>query len=349
MSSAERQVEFLDHLQRILNEGSFVSSYKYALIRVLADLSVERSALNDGSLKIPLDELAERFIEVYWRQVAPFRGKRVLAQNSGRQASLITRIAAIRERAGKLSEARRLPGWKALIAGTKRLLDEMPLWRLQRVGDEMLECFYENRLVDDAIHLKPGIAACFAAQFQVVQALVQLSWLRFVQRLPVNHDLIGQGGDLAEFLFGADRSVLGPLCEWLADLQEGQCFYCGSALRARGEVDHFVPWVRYPRDLGHNFVLTHDACNGAKGDRLAAVPHLERWLERNAAREVELDALFSKARVLHDAATSVQVAAWSYESVDRAGGLVWSEGDTLVYLGRDWRKRFDTAWRGAEP
>ncbi len=348
MSSAERQVEFLDNLQRILNEGSFVSSYKYALIRVLADLSVERSALDDGSLKIPLDELAERFIEVYWRQVAPFRGKRVLAQNSGRQASLITRIAAIRERAGKLSEARRLPEWTVLIATTRRLLDEMPLWRLQRVGDEMLECFYENRLVDRAIHLKPGIAACFAAQFQVVQALVQLSWLRFVQRLPVNHDLIGQGGDLAEFLFGADRSVLGPLCERLTDLQEGKCFYCGTALRARGEVDHFVPWVRYPRDLGHNFVVTHDACNGAKGDRLAAVPHLERWLERNSAREEELNALFAKARVLHDASTSVQVAAWSYESVDRAGGLVWSEGDKLVYLGQDWRKRFDTAWRGAK-
>jgi hypothetical protein len=339
--SAE-QLEFLNNLQRILNEGTFVASYKYALVHVLADLCVERSPAADGRLTIPLDTLSERFIEVYWRQVAPFKGKEILAQNSGKQASLINSIAAIRIRAGKLSDARRLPQWNTLVRRTGRLLLSMPLWRLQRVGDELLECFYPNRLIDGAIRLKPGVAACFALQFPVVQALVQMAWLRLVQRLPHNNELIGHGGDLSEFLFGADRNVLGPLSEGLADLQQGVCFYCQAALRGGGHVDHFIPWVRYPRDLGHNFVLTHDRCNGAKGDRLAALPHLDRWLERNIAQRSELDGIFAKVRVLYDAATSTQVAAWSYESVDRAGGLVWSEGDHLVYLRRDWRKRFES-------
>jgi hypothetical protein len=337
-ADAAAQVEFLDNLQRILNEGSFVASYKYALIRVLADLCVERSADSQDRLKIPLDDIAERFIEVYWRQVAPFRGSRVLAQNTGRQAALITRIAAIRERSGKLSEARRLPAWRALVRTTKQLLVTMPLWRLQRVGDQTLECFYPNKLVDDTVQLNPGVAACFAAQFQVVHALVQLAWLRFVQQLPPNHDIIGQAGDLAEFLFGADRSVLRPLCDRLTELQKGTCFYCQTALRAQGAVDHFIPWVRYPRDLGHNFVLTHSACNGAKADRLAAVPHLERWLRRNLDHDSELSGIFLKARVLHSADTSTHVAAWSYESVERAGGLVWIEGDNLVPLTSAWRK-----------
>jgi hypothetical protein len=339
---AAAQLAFLNYLQRILNEGSFVASYKYALIRVLADLSVEHSPGPDGSLRIQLDELAERFIEVYWRQVAPFKGKEILAQNTGRQASLITRIAAIRGRSVKLSDAKRSPAWRALVRNTRNLLLEMPLWRLQRVGDELLECFYPNQLLDGGIYLKPGVAACFALQFPVVQALVQLAWLRFIQQLPHNNGLIGQGGDLAEFLFGADRSVFGPLSLRLMDLQAGFCFYCRSSLRGNAHVDHFIPWVRYPRDLGHNFVLTHDSCNGAKGDRLAALPHLERWLERNVCQRAELDGIFGKARLLHDADTSIQVAAWSYESVDRAGGLVWSEGNNLVYLGRDWRKRFDS-------
>ena len=40
--SAEAQVRFLRDLQRILDEGSFVATYKFALIHALADLAVER-------------------------------------------------------------------------------------------------------------------------------------------------------------------------------------------------------------------------------------------------------------------------------------------------------------------
>ncbi len=29
-------------------------------------------------------------------------------------------------------------------------------------------------------------------------------------------------------------------------------------------IDHFIPWSRYPIDLGHNFVLAHAGCNSAK-------------------------------------------------------------------------------------
>lgn len=339
-ANAHEQLEFLNNLQRILNEGSFVATYKYALIRVLADLSVERRPAPDGSLDVPLDDLADRYIEVYWRQVAPFRHRRTLVQSHGNQAVLITRIAALRERFAKLSEARRTPRWRSLVRSTKSLLLANPLWRLQRVGNELLECFYANRLEDGAIRLKPGVAACFSAQFPVVQALVQLAWLRLVQQLPVNRELIGQGGDVAEFLFGADRSALVRLADRLLDVQRGRCFYCERRLLAARHVDHFVPWVRYPRDLGHNFVLAHDSCNSRKGDLLAGVEHLDRWLERNESRRSELDRIFSEIRLLFDAETSRHVAAWSYEQVERAGGLVWLIGDRFEHLTGAWRSRF---------
>ena len=339
-ASPERQLEFLGNLQRILNEGSFVATYKYALLRVLADFSVERSPAEDGSLVIPLDELADRFIEVYWRQAAPFRGRRTLVATTGGQALLIARIAAIRESVGKLSEARRTPRWRSLVRSTKSLLLEQPLWRLQRVGNELLECFYANRLENEAIRLKPGVAGCFAVQFPVVQALVQLAWLRMVQQLPKNRELIGQGGDVADFLFGADRSGLKHLGEMLVDVQRGNCFYCRRKLAASSHVDHFIPWVRYPRDLGHNFVLTHDTCNGHKADFLAGVEYLDRWLERNDNLRLELDQIFAEARLLYDAETSRQVAAWSYEQVERARGLVWLGGERFEHLTRDWRSRF---------
>lgn len=342
-ANANRQLEFLGNVQRILNEGSFVATYKYALIRVLANLSIERASAPDGSLKLPLEDLAERFIEVYWRQAAPFRHRRTLVQATGSQASLLTQLVAMREKVAKLSDARRTPRWRTLVRRTEKLLLEQPLWRLQRVGDELLDCFYANHLEDGAIRLKPGVAACFKAQFPVVQALVQLAWLRMVQQLPVNQEMIGQGGDVAEFLFGADRSALARLSGGLLDIQVGNCFYCDRRIPGTGHVDHFIPWVRYPRDLGHNFVLAHDACNSHKGDLLAGVQHLDRWLQRNTTRTADLERIFSEARVLHDAETSKHVAAWSYEQVERAGGLVWVGGEHFEHLGREWRSRFATA------
>src|SRR5688572_28840645 len=141
---------------------------------------------------------------------------------------------------------------------------------LQRVGADRLDFLYEERLVDGAIVLRPGIAACFQQQFTVVQALVQMAWLTFVQKLPPNRPLLGATGDLAEFLFGAERAGIRAIVEGLSGLQQGRCFYCGRSMTERVAVDHFIPWSRYPRDLGHNFVLAHDSCNQSKRDMLAA-------------------------------------------------------------------------------
>lgn len=339
-ATAPQQLQFLTDLQRILNEGSFVATYKYALIRVLAELSIERMANEDGTLVLPLDDVAERFIEAYWRQAAPFRHRRTLIQSTGNQAWLLTQLVALREQVSKLSEARCTPQWRSLVRRTKALLLEQPLWRLQRVGNELLECFYSNRPEDNAIRLKPGVAACFKEQFPVVQALVQLAWLRMVQQLPINRELIGQGGDVAQFLFGADRSAISKLSAGLMEIQLGKCFYCDKRISAAGHVDHFVPWVRYPRDLGHNFVLAHDTCNARKGELLAAVPYLEKWLVRNQRRRAELGQIFAEVRVLHDVETSKHVAAWSYDQVQRVGGLVWAGSDRFEHLTTTWRSCF---------
>jgi hypothetical protein len=153
------ELEFLTKLQRILSEGLFVASYKYALLLSLAELSVEKDAAPDGTLRIELDELAERFITLYWRQVAPFGGG-MLAQNAGNQASIITKIAALKTGAPTLAVARNNARWPRLVKEVGRLLDQMPLWKLQLVGAERMDFLYEERLIDRGIVLRPGVAAC---------------------------------------------------------------------------------------------------------------------------------------------------------------------------------------------
>jgi len=317
------QLEFLTKLQRILGEGLFVASYKYALLLSLAELSVEKSPAPDGSLRIELDELADRFITLYWRQVAPFGGKNMLAQNTGRQASIVGKIAAFKASAPTLAVARNHRAWSRLVREVGRLLDQMPLWKLQLVGRERLDFIYEERLVERGIVLRPGIAACFRAQFPVVQALVQAAWLSFVQCLPLNRPVLGSTTDLADFLFGCERSGLRVIAEGLLDLQKKRCFYCGVAVREGGVVDHFIPWSRYPLDLGHNFVLAHAACNNDKRDMLAASGHLERWVQRNDGEATVLNEIFGAARFPFDADASLSVAEWAYENAEQAGALVW--------------------------
>lgn len=336
-ATAEQQLRFLRDLQTILDGGQFVASYKFALLIALADISVECAPAVDGSLRIALDQLSERFIEVYWRQAAPFRGKESLWQNTGTQAAMISTIARIRGSAGSLAQARRSRSWAALVRRARAILLVQPLWRLQRVGPQTLACFYDQQLNDDAIVLKPGVPACFRALYGTVQAIVQLAWLRYVQNLPRNQALIGAGHDVADFLFGTDRSVLTPLREGLVDLQHGKCFYCPTALHGQSEVDHFIPWAHYLRDLGHNFVLAHRACNRSKRDLLADIPHLERWAGRNITESNALKELFERIHMQHDADTSIRVAEWRYSNVEEVGGLVWSKKDELVPLRANWR------------
>jgi len=340
VATPSAQLEFLVKLQRILNEGLFTASYKYALLLALAEISVEKNVRDDGTLHIPLEELAGRFIALYWRQAAPFRGASILKQNAGRQASAIERILAFRQYAPSLAQAQRHARWPQLVNRIARLLVEMPLWKLQRVGQDRLDFLYEEKIVEDGIVLRPGIAECFRQQYAVVQAIVQMAWLSFVQRLPDNRALLGSTGDLAEFLFGSERINLGRIVDGLRDLQHGRCFYCPGPLRERVEVDHFIPWAQYGRDLGHNFVLAHRSCNQDKRDMLAAPAHLERWMERNLGAGKVMEEILEDARFVHDLDASLSVTEWSYERAERAGALVWVERGSTLKLSPEWRTVF---------
>ena len=340
--SAAEQLEFLGKLQRILNEGQFVASYKYALIMSIAELCVEKAQSVNGTLYLPLQEIAERFVALYWRQAAPFAGGHFLRHNSGGEASAVSRIRAFQERAPTLSVARRDRRWPALIRSICRLLVEMPLWRLQLVGADRLDFLYKEELVDDGILLRPGVARSFREQFPVVQALVQMAWLTFVQRLPANQALLGSTGDLVDFLFGSERSALKALVGGLRDLQHGDCFYCRGRMHEKVAVDHFIPWSRYPRDLGHNFVLAHDSCNVDKRDMLAAPAHLERWVDRNVRDEVAIRQILEEARFMNDLDATYTVTEWQYEMTERAGGLVWVAKKGVT-------ERLTNAWRDIVP
>ena len=73
------ELEFLRKLQRLLAEGDFDVTYKFALLNALADFSLEGELASDGSLRVPLFGIAEKFIEYYWPQAGPIARKTAAA------------------------------------------------------------------------------------------------------------------------------------------------------------------------------------------------------------------------------------------------------------------------------
>ena len=59
-SPADGQLQFLKNLQRLLDEGTFTSTYKFALLLALADLAVERGDVGGEPLPVEAREIADK-------------------------------------------------------------------------------------------------------------------------------------------------------------------------------------------------------------------------------------------------------------------------------------------------
>lgn len=323
----EKHLEFIANLQRILDEGQFFATYKYALLMALADLSIERGDDTMASLEFTARDIAEKFISYYWRQALPFPGGPVLmaTMDPVHQAAVITRIAEAKEEHGStLAEFKTSPHrWSTLVTEVARIVVAQPLWKLQTVGGERLSLFYENTGGGGRICLMPGVAASFRKFYGLVRNIVQAEWMRQVRAIPRNRAVLKENSELMEFLFGSDRAPLTEYREILRPYQEYPCFYCGRGDDEKIVVDHFIPWSRYPVDLAHNFVLAHASCNSRKSDHLPALRHLDAWCSRNGTYAAALASAFNAKLLLHDAEASMQVAEWAYGQARSMSAYTW--------------------------
>jgi 5-methylcytosine-specific restriction endonuclease McrA len=342
MASPDKQIEFLSNLQRLLAEGSFVSTYKYALLLSLADLCVEQGRDDDAPLEIPTQLIGEKFAEYYWRQCAPYLpaggdDAGVLRQNTGEPPRIIRLLQARRGTyENSLVNLRRdEKAWKQTVTQVVAQVRKMPLWKLQTVGSQKLDFLYENSSGGTSITLKRGVGFCFRRHYPLVVDLFKGAWAQHVRRYNANR--LAEKTDLHEFLFGSERANLDAVRPIVREFQSGACFYCRRPLKEEaGQVDHFIPWARYPVDLGHNFVLAHATCNEQKSDRLPAAQHLNAWVEHNRNFGRDKGQEFERHGVIHDLATSAHIINWAYKQTCEFKGLTWIRAKELELLPADW-------------
>jgi 5-methylcytosine-specific restriction endonuclease McrA len=309
VTNAEQRgaIGFAEKVIELLDEGRYTATYKYALLLALMDVCLEhteRSGAAPGM--VTTRQLADKIVELYWPHTAPFGGiapAAVLKQNTTGQAEIISAITRFRSRHAAdpsvpRSEARMSApeAYQRLVRLVEWKLIEMPLPRLQMMGQShrsfIYEIFWDQRVeqrevtsyqhgdagpFDNRVMLRPGVGEYFLQLNGLLRPLIQRRWAAMVAQ--VNRLAESQ---LEMFLFGTDRTRTAKIRAGLWEIQGCRCFYCGGRITepVRGQVDHFVPWSRYPDDTLDNFVVTDNICNAAKSNSLAAADHLTRWTRR---------------------------------------------------------------------
>jgi len=336
-------IAFAEQLLTVLEEGSFTATYKYAVILALMDLCLEhstRAGAAPSSLTTP--QLAEKIVALYWPHARAFR-ERVLLQNSGRQAGILSQIvrfqdgliepSASRARAQSLGPA----AYTRLMREVEWTLVEMPLPKLQRVGREVVPFLYRIGWSDDVrrgefnsgdfdnvIRFVGDAGDHLVRLAPLIRPLVQREWAALVARFNQLPE-----AELERFLFGARREAIAHLAGPLGELQAGRCFYCAAKLSARAAVDHFVPWSRHPDDGLDNLVVAHAPCNGEKRDHLAAAEHVERWAERMQRQEGDLGTIAAVTRWQREPERTLGVARSIYLRLP-ASARLWQLEDRFV-------------------
>lgn len=173
--------------------------------------------------------------------------------------------------------------------------------------------------------------------FPLLQGMVRAKWLAWIQAQ--NHAALGAMQDLESFMFGTTRADLAGVKAALFELQEGRCFYRPNVAldRDTAQVDHFIPWAKYPCDVVANFVLASPTANAQKSDYLATTRHLGHWRSRNLAHAPLLAGIAGENRFDSGTITINHIAAWAYQTHAARGDLAWDAAEGLIPLDGGWR------------
>lgn len=356
MTGRRDAIAFAEKVLAVLELGSFSATYKYALFTALTDLCLEQtSASGAPPTTVTTRQLAEKVTEIYWPHATPYDGGRVLRQGgvrSGSQAEILSAIGAFRARhagaPGELHFRARLAhpaAFERLVRFVEWKLIEMPIPRLQVLGREEDRFLYDygwdqsirrsavtayqsgsRDAFDNRLLLEPGVAEHVISLTGVLRPVVRREWALMVAGMNALPE-----AKLEQFLFGASRIPLDAVREPMRELQGGRCFYCQGRVDSRADVDHFIPWARYPDNGVDNLVVAHPRCNNQKRDFFAAVEHLAHWTDRARRSAGDLDVVAKAAAWPRDAGRSRAVAHAMYSRLPE-GTRLWLAGSDLVPL-----------------
>jgi hypothetical protein len=287
-----------ERLLQVIDEGRRTATYKLALLLALLDAcAANADDVGQAPRALHTRDVARHVLRIYLPQVRDYLGaagdpthlKQITNKNSAVLGAVL-RLHLVAQASG----LKRLDQIEVhLPEELERCLDTVehtfaryPILLLQVIGNEHRPFLYDvdwtQSVSLSALHKEGGGLLRFRRGSgdhllrlaPLLRPLIELHWVRMVASIN-RIDL--ESEHLRAHLFGSERTAF-PLAlrAGLRELQGGRCFYCGGRLGPKTEIDHFIPWSRWPNEAIENLVVA-DRCNNHKRDHLAAKDHLERW------------------------------------------------------------------------
>lgn len=340
-----------ERLLQVIDEGRRTATYKLALLLALIDGCAARAdASGAAPSTLHTRDIARHVLAIYLPQargylVDPAADPLQLRQITNKRSAVlgaVLRLHMVGEDSGdrtlRALEANHPEEFHRCVDEVERTFARYPIRLLQVVGTEHRPFLYDvdwgasvslaalHRPGGGVLRFRPDAGDELLRLAPLVRPLIELHWVRMVAA--INHlDL--EGDRLRSHLFGAERSRFpARLRSGLRELQDDRCFYCATRLRSRVEVDHFVPWARWPNDAVENLVLA-DACNSHKRDHLAAAHHARRWSQRAATSGEDLAEIAVAANWTSDARRTLAIGRSSYFHLP-SGTPLWSLAGTFT-------------------
>jgi hypothetical protein len=353
-SGTEELADFAERLLAVIDDGRRTATYKLAVLMALMDCCAAGvSDRGRAPALIPTRTIARRVAELYWPQLRPFPTadgaidlRQITMKSSKVISTLHTAFAALPAVPTWQQAEDRLPAGHVtqVLDVVEVTVAREPLLRLQTVDGVSQPFIYDTewderitirRLHADggaAIHLRPGAGDQLIRLAPLLRPLIELQWVKMVARL----NRLGLMDDyLQRHLFGAARVAFPTaLRAGLAELQEGQCFYCENRLTLSTAVDHFLPWSRWPNDAIENLVIAHPSCNNHKSDRIPGPTPLARWAGRMTDQRSDLATMAVDTSWRSDPDRTVSLARGLYAHLPE-GAPVWNAPHRVGRAHRD--------------
>lgn len=358
-------IELAQYLIGLLDAASFDTTYKLATLEALIRAVSEDLGPNgEPRDRISAREISQHVLIRYWNQTANFVGgpaaeEGFLRQRSGgRGGDLVERVRTVREalslttRSDSLVHARMIAPVEVgkLERLTWERVVDMPIPRLQRFGSG--GSAVENRFLydydwgregkkkhislarqDDSVYLRPGVAVGLLTLQPLLVRHIEALWVQLVAQW---NPQLTDAGRLSEALFGGSRQGNVLLSDPLADIQNGNCFYCGSRLAKSRHVDHFLPWSVTHNDNIENLVVACQLCNSRKSAALPALDHVAIWRGRMSSgsrSDAQLKELADRFARPHNPPRSISQARSLYLYAGARRSL-WVLGNQFVEFDR---------------
>lgn len=234
--TAQDQLKFLKNIQLILQSGSFSSTYKFALLISLSRSAIEKGEDTGKSLTLEYTDIAEKFIELYWKQAVPYtfddEGQLILNQNNGKQAAIVNRITKLRQCYSSLGLLRRDSlVWLKLVKDVARTVKEMPVRYLQNINGQNFEFLYRLDQCGKQLILLPQVMYCLRQFSEIIEELCQKRWIDYIRKNSSNAPILNQLPNLEQFMFEPSRNQLNAVAYVLVELQDCKCFYCNKSIK----------------------------------------------------------------------------------------------------------------------